>query len=151
MHPSPEVNPTRNPLPNATAALSPFAGAGGLILLVDDDPRALNVIRSDIARAQMPNRIISLDNGLEAIDYLVGTGQYKDRQAFPLPSLLVVDWRMPSISGREIIHFVRSKLNSATLPIVVLTSSTDIDDMREAYNAGATSYLVKPLSTYNVS
>jgi len=151
MHYPAHVTSVPNPLPDTTASLSPFAEASGLILIVDDDPQALKAIRSDLASAQMTNQVISFSSGREAMDYLGGTGQFKDRYAFPLPGLLVVDWRMPLISGLEIINFVRSKLKSLALPIVVLTASTDLDDMREAYNAGATSYLVKPLSTYNVA
>lgn len=123
----------------------------GLVLVVDDENQSIEAIRRDLARTDLINPVFSVSSGKEAIEYLEGTGRFKDRFAFPLPSLLLVDWRMPVISGQDIVRFVRSQLKFVSLPIVVLTASTDLDDMRDAYNAGATSFLVKPLSTYNIA
>jgi CheY-like chemotaxis protein len=77
--------------------------------------------------------------------YLSGLGQYADRFRFPLPSLILLDLKMPRLTGFEILKWIRTHRTLGELPVLVLSGSQLQDDMRQAYAGGANSYLVKPL------
>jgi len=114
------------------------------ILLVEDNPddvlfleRALR--GGDIA---VPLRVVT--DGASALDYLAGRGDYSDRVAHPLPALMLLDLKMPRVSGFEVLAWLRGQSQLRRLPVVVLTSSTQDDDIGRAYDLGANSYVVKP-------
>jgi CheY-like chemotaxis protein len=83
-------------------------------------------------------------DGVEAIEYLRGTGQYADRARYPLPGLMLLDLKLPRRSGHEVLAWLRQEPAVRRLPVAILTSSRESSDIERAYDLGANSYLVKP-------
>ncbi len=119
---------------------------GSTILLVEDSPDDVLLVRRAFQKAGIENPIVAVENGDEALAYLNGTGLYADRQKYPLPTLMLLDLKLPRRSGLEVLASVRQHSGIKRLPIIVLTSSRDEDDINRAYDLGANSYLVKPVA-----
>jgi two-component system response regulator len=116
------------------------------ILLVEDDADHVELIRSAISKVSSHYQIDVVNDGVEAIDYLFGLGQYAERQRSPMPDLILLDLNMPRMDGRQLLKVLRSVRHSDKVslpPIVVLTSSDRDADIDDAYRLGAHSYLVK--------
>jgi CheY-like chemotaxis protein len=90
-------------------------------------------------------RVISVNDGLEAIAYMMGEGEYADRVKYPYPSFIITDLNMPGADGFEVLRHLKANPSWAVIPTVVLTSSVDPDDVRTAYSLGASSYHRKPV------
>jgi CheY-like chemotaxis protein len=86
-----------------------------------------------------------VENGEQAIAYLKGEGKYASREEYPLPSLLLLDLKMPRKNGFDVLEWIRQQPGLGSLRVVVLTSSDEIRDVNRAYQLGANSFLVKPL------
>jgi CheY-like chemotaxis protein len=114
------------------------------ILLVEDDPNDALLVRMAFQRTRSGIPLIILPNGLEAVNYLKGEGVYADRAKYPIPDIILLDLRMPLMSGFEVLQWIRERPGLKRLPVIVLTSSVQEADARTAYEAGANSYLVKP-------
>ena len=115
------------------------------ILLAEDDPNDVFLMQRAFKKAQLSHAIQVARDGDIAIAYLAGEGPYADRDQFPFPKLLVLDWKLPRRNGLDVLMWVRGQSNAIRrLPVVVLTSSTQPIDINNAYDAGANSYLVKP-------
>ena len=114
------------------------------ILLVEDDPNDALLVRMAFQRTRSGIPLIILPNGLEAVNYLKGEGVYADRAKYPMPDIILLDLRMPLMSGFEVLQWIRERPGLKRLPVIVLTSSVQEADARTAYEAGANSYLVKP-------
>ena len=119
-----------------------------IILHVDDDPNDRLLVKNAIQMTKTGVQVVFASDGTEAIDYLSGTGVYNDRERYPLPSLVLLDLKMPRQNGFEVLSWVRSQPTLKRLPIVIFTSSKHGEDMGRAYDSGANSYLVKPV-TFN--
>ncbi len=119
---------------------------GSTILLVEDNPDDVLLIRRAFQKAGIGNPIVALDHGDEAVAYLDGLGSYSDRHRYPLPALMLLDLKLPRRSGLEVLAWVRQHEGLKRLPVVVLTSSRDEGDINQAYDLGANSYLVKPVA-----
>ncbi len=119
---------------------------GSTILLVEDSPDDVLLVRRAFQKAGIENPIVAVENGDEALAYLNGTGVYADRQKYPLPTLTLLDLKLPRRSGLEVLAWVRQHSGIKRMPIIVLTSSRDEDDINRAYDLGANSYLVKPVA-----
>lgn len=104
------------------------------------------LVQMAVERAALGLRLDTVKDGEEAINYLMGRSAYSDRQAHPFPSLLLLDLKMPRLSGFDVLEFVRRQPGLKQLPIIVFSSSDDPKDIRRAYDAGANSYLCKPHS-----
>ncbi|ACB73330.1 response regulator [Opitutus terrae] len=116
------------------------------ILLVEDEPDAVTLLQHAFARAGISHPVHTVHDGDQAIAYLDGRSAFADRSAYPLPSVVLLDLKLPRCSGLEVLAWIRGDPRFATLPVVVLTSSKERSDLRRAYAAGANSYLVKPSS-----
>ncbi len=116
------------------------------LLLVEDDPNDVALIQRAFKKARVLNPLHVVNDGDEAVAYLSGEGEYPDRAKFPLPALMLLDLKLPRRSGHEVLAWVRQQPGLKRLPVVVLTSSSDAPDVRRAYDLGANSYLVKPVS-----
>jgi CheY-like chemotaxis protein len=116
-----------------------------VVLHVEDDPNDRALFRSALRRSQIPLQLESAEDGQLAIDYLSGTGDFEDRTRFPLPSLILLDLKMPRKTGFEVLEWIRQQPQFRTLPLVIFTSSTNESDVEQAYEEGANSYLLKPL------
>lgn len=114
------------------------------ILLAEDNENDIFLMGRAFDRASIPNPLFVVHNGQEVVDYLAGKGQYGDRSKFPLPSLLLLDLKMPWMDGFDVLNWLRTQNQFDTLPVVILTSSklqADIDRSREM---GVYDYRVKP-------
>jgi CheY-like chemotaxis protein len=117
-----------------------------VILLVEDDPNDIILIKRAFGKANITNRIQVVEDGEEAISYLAGKGRYGDRQNYPLPILILLDLKLPRKSDHEVLEWLRQQPMLKRLTVVVLTSSQQSSDVNRAYDLGANSYLVKPVT-----
>ncbi len=118
----------------------------GTILLVEDDPNDVLLIRRALRNAMIANPLREVADGDEAIAYLSGVDGYGDRDAHPLPALVLLDLKLPRRDGFEVLRWIRAQPGLRRLPVVVLTSSRETADVNRAYDEGANSYLVKPVA-----
>jgi len=116
------------------------------LLLVEDNRMDVELTLDAFREAKLLNNIHVATNGQEALDYLFGREQYADRSAFPLPSLVLLDLKLPGIDGFEVLRQIKSTPLLKRLPVVILTSSKEEGDRALSYDHGANSYLVKPVS-----
>lgn len=114
------------------------------ILMAEDDPDSVLLMKMASARSRLANPMQVVTNGEEAISYLSGTGSYQDRSRFPMPALLLLDLKMPRKDGFDVLSWLRSQPGIMCLTVIVITSSRDPKDIRRAYDLGANSYAVKP-------
>ncbi|HVS54348.1 MAG TPA: response regulator [Opitutaceae bacterium] len=117
------------------------------ILLVEDNDDDEFLMKRALAAAGVTNPLRIVRDGEEAVQYLGGEAAFRDRGAFPLPQLVFLDLKLPLRSGLEVLEWIRGRSAFDSLIVVVLTSSAEPADMRRAYQLGANSYLVKPLTT----
>ena len=116
-----------------------------VILLVDDSDDDIALIRRAFVRAKVLNPLQVARSGREAIAYLSGWDKYANRAEFPLPSLVLLDIKMPGMDGFEVLHWIRRVSPLPTLRVVMLTSSDLMRDVNTAYKLGANSFLIKPI------
>jgi CheY-like chemotaxis protein len=116
-----------------------------LTLLAEDDDNDVYFFQRALEQAQIVHPLRRVTDGEEAIEYLRGEGKYANRDEFPLPTVLLLDLKMPRRNGFEVIEWVRSQPLLRRLPIVVLSSSRADPDVARAYDLGANTYLVKPV------
>ena len=119
---------------------------GRTILVVEDDENDVFFLKYAFETAGIDNPLQVVRDGQEALNYLAGTGKYADRQRFPLPCLVLLDLKLPVKMGTEVLRWIRSQPHLCNLLVIVLTSSSELNDVDRAYEFGAQSYLVKPLS-----
>ncbi len=117
-----------------------------LILLVEDDPNDVFLIKRAFKKSKIANPIYVVEDGEEAILYLGTKGKYTDRGKYPIPFLILLDLKLPKKSGFEVLEWIKGKKELKRIPVVVLTSSSESPDINKAYDLGANSYLVKPVS-----
>ena len=115
-----------------------------VILLAEDSETDILLTRRAFAKAKLLNPLHVVRDGVEAIAYLKGDGQYSNRDEYPLPDLLLLDLKMPHKNGLEVLDWIRQQPSLRALRVVVLTSSDQVRDVNMAYQLGANSYLVKP-------
>ena len=114
------------------------------ILLVEDDEADILLLRRAFRNAHIANPLFEVRDGQTAIQYFSGEGDYADRTRYPIPFLILLDLRLPKLSGFEVIAWVRDRPQLANLIVVVLTASDHVPDVTKARDLGANSYLVKP-------
>ena len=114
------------------------------ILLVEDDPNDVFLMKRALKSAEITNPLKIAEDGQEAIDYLVGTGQFGNRAEFPIPNLIFLDLKLPYKNGFEVLEWIRRQPSLDSTLVVVLTSSSEERDIKETYRLGAKSFLVKP-------
>ena len=116
------------------------------ILLVEDNRMDVELILDAFREAKLLISIHVSPNGQEALDYLFGNGMYVDRNAYPLPNLVLLDLKLPGIDGFEVLRQAKAAPVLKRLPFIILTSSKEEGDRALSYDIGANSYLVKPVS-----
>jgi two-component system response regulator len=116
-----------------------------VILLVDDDPNDVELTLRAFRNNPLGNRIVVARDGLEAIDYLRGTGAHAGRDPAHLPQVVLLDLNLPAIDGLEVLRRIRADERFRRLPIVILTSSNEDSDKLAGYGLGANSYVRKPV------
>jgi CheY-like chemotaxis protein len=117
------------------------------ILLAEDEANDVFLMQRAFHKAGMSAPLRVVTDGVEAISYLGGTGKFNDRIAHPIPSLMFLDLKLPRRTGFEVLTWLRGQpAPLRRLPVVVLTSSKESVDVDRAYDLGANSYLVKPVT-----
>jgi two-component system, response regulator len=115
------------------------------ILLVEDNPDdealTLHALRANNIR----NDVVVVRDGAEALDWLFGTGQYADRGPSTTPAVVLLDLKLPKVSGMEVLQRIRADARTAVLPVVILTSSREEQDLLDGYRSGCNSYVRKPV------
>jgi two-component system response regulator len=117
-----------------------------VILLVEDNQDDEELTIRTLKKNNILNDIVVAHDGIEALDYLFGTGKYKDRDMNVMPVIIMLDIKLPKISGLEVLKRVRSDEKTKLLPVVILTSSDEERDLIESYKLGANSYVRKPVN-----
>lgn len=115
------------------------------VLLVEDNPDDVDLVRHAFRKASIGALLRVVGDGDEAVAYLAGDGAYADRISHPMPGLILLDLKLPRRSGFEVLEWARRNEATRHIPIVVLTSSEQHDDIRRAYDLRANSYLTKPI------
>lgn len=116
------------------------------VLLVEDELNDVLLVQRAFRKAGANVSMHVVNDGQAAVDYLAGHGIYADRVAYPLPTLLLLDLKLPRKSGHEVLEWLRNQAALNRMPVVVLTSSKESRDVNRAYDLGANSYLVKPVA-----
>ena len=114
------------------------------LLLVEDNDDDVFAMRRALEKGRVMNPLQVVTDGKQAVDYLSGAGIHADRGQFPLPSLIFLDLKLPYVSGFEILEWIHTQPQLASVVVVVLTGSAETRDQEKAYRLGARSYLVKP-------
>jgi CheY-like chemotaxis protein len=120
------------------------------VLLVEDDLNDIFLVKRAFKRAEIPNPLQVVTDGVEAIRYLQGEGKYADRQAYPLPRLIVMDIKMPRKTGFEVLEWIKSDGFLKRIPVVIVSSSDQAADVNKAYELGANAYMIKPVNFKSV-
>jgi len=115
------------------------------ILLVEDDPDDVKLTLKALEKSRVANRVEVVWDGIEALDYLFGTGKFAGRDIAMRPQLILLDLKMPKMDGLEVLRRIRSDERTKLLPVVILTTSTEDRDRIESYKLGANSYIRKPV------
>ncbi len=116
-----------------------------IILLVEDNPNDELLTMRALKKNKISNGIMVARDGVEALDYLFGTGEYAGRDLSVMPEFILLDLRLPKIDGLEVLQRIRAAEHTRLLPVIVLTSSDEERDIVESYNLGANSYICKPV------
>jgi len=117
------------------------------VLLVEDDLNDIFLVKRAFKKAEIQSPLQVVTDGFEAIQYLRGDGKYADREAHPLPKLLVMDIRMPRKSGFEVLEWVKGESHPLRrIPVIIVSSSANPEDINSAYELGANAYMVKPMN-----
>jgi CheY-like chemotaxis protein len=118
----------------------------GVILLVEDNPDDVFFMRRACRAGGLENPLHVAEDGDQAIEYLAGEGRFSNRDAHPLPCVVLLDLKLPGKNGLEVLSWLRGNPDFTTTVVIVLTTSREPRDIHEAYRLGANAYLVKPTS-----
>jgi two-component system response regulator len=117
------------------------------VLLIEDNPDDAELTIRELKKYQLANNLVHVKDGEEALDFIFATGKFaKASDVFCPPRLILLDIKMPKISGIEVLQRIRSDERTRTTPVVILTSSNQDPDIQECYDLGANSYIVKPVN-----
>ncbi len=116
-----------------------------IILLVEDNPDDVQLTLRALKKGNIMNDVVVAPDGVEALDYLFGTGKYSGRDTKIMPQLVLLDLKMPRMDGLEVLQRIRWDERTRLLPVVVLTTSSEERDRVESYKLGANSYIRKPV------
>jgi len=115
------------------------------ILLVEDNPNDVELTVEALTASNLANRIITVKDGVEALEYLLYEGEYKNREK-DMPAVILLDIKMPRMDGIEVLQKIKSDVDLRSIPIVMLTSSKEEPDLKRCYDLGVNAYVVKPLN-----
>jgi CheY-like chemotaxis protein len=114
------------------------------ILLVEDNPHDLELTLIALEKSQLANEVIVVRDGAEALDYLFSRGEYADRQKGN-PAVVLLDLKLPKVDGLEVLREIRNTADLRSMPVVMLTSSREEQDLVRSYALGVNAYVVKPV------
>ena len=116
-----------------------------MILLVEDNPDDEALTMRALKQSKLANEIVVTRDGQEAVEFLFGTGKYEGRDLSHMPTVILLDLKLPKLSGLEVLQQLRADPRTRVTPVVVLTSSSEDEDMMRSYQLGANSYVRKPV------
>ena len=116
-----------------------------IILLVEDNPDDIELTLRALKKNNILNKVVVANDGVEALDYLFATGAYEGRNTSDIPQVLLLDLKLPKVDGLEVLRQIRNYGPTKLLPVVVLTSSREEQDLIASYQLGANSYIRKPV------
>lgn len=117
----------------------------GVIVLVEDNPRDEELTLRALRKNNIANQIVILRDGADALDYLLARGAYAARSAEDIPQVVLLDLKLPKVDGLEVLKEIRSDERTKRVPVVILTSSVEEEDLIRGYDLGANSYIQKPV------
>jgi CheY-like chemotaxis protein len=117
----------------------------GIIMLVEDNPDDVELTLRSFKKNNILNGVVVAGDGVEALDYLFGTGAHAGRDLSVMPAVILLDLKLPRIDGLEVLRRLRADELTKLLPVVILTSSKEEQDMLNGYRLGANSYVRKPV------
>jgi len=115
------------------------------ILLMEDNPDDEALTLRAFSKNKIPNPVVVARDGVEALDYLMGKGTYSGRDLSVMPVVILLDLKLPRIDGLEVLRRIRADDRTSLLPVVVLTTSKEAQDILQSYRLGANSYIRKPV------
>jgi CheY-like chemotaxis protein len=115
------------------------------ILLVEDNPSDVGLTKGALGKSHVANELVVAEDGQEALDYLFGERTYAGRDVTQLPALVLLDLKLPKVDGLEVLQRIRADQQTRRLPVVVLTSSKEEQDLATSYDLGVNSYIRKPI------
>ncbi len=115
------------------------------IVIVEDDPNDAELLIRVFKKHNMANKVVVLKDGAEALDYFFARGQHAGREVDGDPKIILLDLKLPKVNGIEVLHQLKSDERTRQVPVVVLTSSRETRDVKDAYNFGVNSYVTKPI------
>ena len=115
------------------------------ILLVEDNPQDAELTIRALKKHSLANRLITVEDGAEALDFIFCRGKYATRELSHSPKVVLLDLKLPKVSGLEVLRALKQDEKTRTIPVVVVTSSREDPDIKTAYSLGANSYVVKPV------
>jgi CheY-like chemotaxis protein len=114
-----------------------------VLVMVDDDEDDCYLLEAALKDARFNCTFRCVQNGLEIMDYLERSGQYQDPKAAPYPDLIFLDLNLPLMNGREVLARLKTDPRFRSIPVIILTTSCDIEDVKVCYDLGANSYIIK--------
>lgn len=120
------------------------------VLLVEDDLNDIFLVKRAFKMARLETPLQVVTDGEEATHYLSGHGKYADREAYPLPKLIVMDIKMPRLSGFDVLEWIKHDGALRRIPVIIVSSSDRPQDIDQAYELGANAYMVKPVNFHAV-
>ncbi len=121
------------------------------VLLVEDSPEDADLTIRALKRMNLANKLVHVEDGEEALDFIFTRGKYSDRNIENKPKVILLDLKMPKVSGIEVLESIKSDNRTKTIPVVVLTSSHEDPDIKKCYELGVNSYIVKPININDFS
>ena len=115
------------------------------ILLAEDNPEDAELTIRALNKVNLANRLVHVEDGQEALDFLFGEGSFSERQITNYPRLVLLDIKMPRVDSIEVLKRIKASPELRTIPVVIMTSSSEERDLVESYNLGVNSYVVKPV------
>jgi two-component system response regulator len=116
-----------------------------IILLVEDNPSDIGLTRRALEKKHIANDLVVAEDGQEALDYLFGAGHYAGRDPRELPAVVLLDLKLPRVDGLTVLRRIRADDRTKLVPVVVLTTSKEEQDLIDSYSLGANSYIRKPV------
>lgn len=116
-----------------------------MILLVEDNPDDEELTLRALRQAKIANEVVVVRDGSEALEFVFGAGRYAARDVSRLPGVILLDLKLPKLSGLEVLQRLRADERTKLVPVVVLTSSSEDEDKLKSYRSGANSYVRKPV------